>query len=57
MKIDRNMRFLVDKELDKAKSTEGNKTYKTDGKLRLRIKYKKDENINDNIVVYNIIEK
>lgn len=54
MRIERNVRFLVDKELDKIKSTEGNKAYKIDGKLRLRIKYKKDENTNDNIVAFNV---
>ncbi len=54
MKIERNMRFLVDKELNKAKSTEGNKTYKTDGKLRFRIKYKTDENIDDNVIAFNV---
>lgn len=48
------MRFWVDKEKINEESTKENPVYKEDGKLRLRIKYKKDENVNDNIVAFNV---
>lgn len=54
MKIYRNVRFLVDKELDKEESSEENKVYKIDGKLRFRIKYKEDENIDNIIINFNV---